>query len=78
MLDFDSSVALHVMLSASPEVSMFVSISECNQGQQLLSAASKAHPKPGEREAFLEHTKRCPVCSAPTEQLSLPGYSRDT
>jgi hypothetical protein len=66
------------MLSASPEVSAFVSVSECKEGQRLLRAASKANPQSGTREAFLKHNKHRPVCSAPSEQLSLPDYAGDT
>ena len=64
MLDFEPSIALHVPLKMlcflPPRSEFLVSVSECKEGQRLLSAASRAHPKSGAREAFLKHNQTLP------------------
>ena len=52
-----------------------MSVSDCKEGQRLLSAASKAHPESGAREVFLEHTKDCPGMQRSLRtNPSMPGY----
>ena len=52
------------MLSASPEVSTQMGVSDCEEGKLMLKAAAQPNSELLVREAFLEHIKHCHLCNA--------------
>jgi hypothetical protein len=48
-----------------------MSVCDCEEGKRLLKAAAQPDSESVVREAFLEHIKNCPVCSAGVEHRTV-------